>query len=136
VKLFSARRISALLVVVLAYYLLVVGHRAVVLVRDGRWAFRGLGVGLLLLAVVGVVLVVAEVRFGVATQRLARAADDDTGDTGDPGDFDAAAAAAEAAPDDWRSWYRLALAYDAGRDPRRGRAAMRRAIAVERATRG
>ena len=144
-KLFSARRTSALLVIVLAYYLLVVGHRAVVLVRDDRWAFRGMGAGLLLLAVVGVVLVVAEVRFGLATQRLARAAaqGDGTADgagtagggIGDPADFDAAAAAAEAAPDDWLSWYRLALAYDAGRDPRRGRAAMRRAIALERAER-
>ena len=44
--------------------------------------------------------------------------------------FDDAAAAAEAAPEDWRAWYRLALAYDAERDTRRGRAAMRRAIAL------
>jgi hypothetical protein len=130
VKVFTARRTAALLVLALAYYVLVIGSRAVALLRDDRWAFRGLGLGLLLLAVVGVLLVVAEVRFGAATQRLGRAA----GDLGEP-DFDAAKASCEAAPDDWRAWYRLAVAYDAGRDPRRGRAAMRRAIALERAAR-
>lgn len=129
---FTARRTAALLAVLVAYYVFVVGSRAVVLLRDERLAFRGLGAGLLLLAGVGVLLVVAELRFGAATQRLARAVGDDVGD---PGDFDAAAAAAEAAPNDWRAWYRLALAYDAGRDSRRGRAAMRRAIALERAAR-
>jgi hypothetical protein len=128
---FTARRTAALLVLVLAYYVFVIGDRAVRLLRDPRPAFRGLGVGLLLLAVVGVVLVVAEVRFGARSQRLAREA----GDLGDPDDFDAAQAAVEAAPEDWRAWYRLAVAYDAGRDPRRGRAALRRAIALERAGR-
>jgi Flp pilus assembly protein TadD len=34
----------------------------------------------------------------------------------------------EAAPDDWRRWYRLALAYDDAGDRRRARAAMRTAI--------
>ena len=130
---FTARRTAALLTLLVAYYVFVVGSRALVMLRDSRPAFRGLGAGLLLLAAVGVLLVVAELRFGAATQRLARVIGDDVGD---PADFDAAAAAAEAAPGDWRAWYRLALAYDAGRDPRRGRAAMRRAIALERAARG
>ena len=130
-RVFTARRTAVLLVLLVGYYVAVVGHRAVRLLRDPRLPFRGLGAGLLLVAAVGVVLVVAEVRFGAATQRLARSA----GDLGDPEDFDAAAAAAEAAPDDWRAWYRLAVAYDAGRDPRRGRAAMRKAIALERAAR-
>ena len=136
-RVFTARRTAALLTLLVAYYVFVVGSRAVTLLRDGRLPFRGLGVGLVLLAVVGVLLVVAELRFGAATQRLARITGDDVGDPAgvDPADFDAAAAAVEAGPDDWRAWYRLALAYDAGRDPRRGRAAMRRAIALERAAR-
>lgn len=126
-----AKRTAFVLVLVLAYYVVVVGDRAVRLLRDDRLAFRGLGAGLLLLALVGVLVVMAELRFGAATQRLARQA----GDLGDPADFDAVAAQAEASPEDWRAWYRLAVAYDAGRDPRRGRAAMRKAIALERATR-
>lgn len=124
-----AKRTVAVLVAVLAYYVFVIGHRAVVLVRDDRWQFRGLGVALLVLPVLGALFVVAEVRFGIETQRLARLA----GDVGDVADFDAVAVDAEAAPEDWRAWYRLALAYDAGRDSRRGRAAMRKAIALERA---
>ncbi len=124
----KARWTATLLTLAVAYYVFVVGDRAVLLLRDGRVAFRGLGVGLLLLAVVGVVLVAGEVRFGLAAQRLGRA----LGDV--PSDFDAAKAAVEAAPEDWRAWYRLAIAYDAGRDPRRGRAAMRRAIALARAS--
>ncbi len=36
-------------------------------------------------------------------------------------------AEADAAPDDWRSWFRLACAYDAAGDRRRARAAMRQA---------
>lgn len=38
----------------------------------------------------------------------------------------------EAEPDDWRTWYRLGLAYDASGDRRRARGAVRRAIALER----
>jgi Flp pilus assembly protein TadD len=39
-------------------------------------------------------------------------------------------AQAEAAPEDWRSWYRLALAYDAAGDRTRARAAARHALAL------
>ena len=42
------------------------------------------------------------------------------------------AAEAEQAPEDWRSWFRLAIAYDIASDRRRGRAMMRRAIRMER----
>lgn len=119
------RRTVALLVLALAYYVFVIGDRAVALLRDERWAFRGMGAGLVLLALVGAGLVAAEVRFGLRAQRLGR----EMGDVTAPA-FDDAAAAAEAAPEDWRVWYRLALAYDAERDTRRGRAAMRQAISL------
>ena len=36
----------------------------------------------------------------------------------------------EAAPDDWRSWFRLAVAYHDARDTPRARKAMQRAIAL------
>ena len=42
-------------------------------------------------------------------------------------------AAVEAAPDDWRSWYRLGLAYDGAGDRRRARWAIRQAIRLSRA---
>jgi hypothetical protein len=134
---FTARRTTLLLVAALAYYTFVIGGRGLVLLRDERPAFRGLGAGLLLLDAVGVALVAAEVRFGARSQRLARL----RGDTAAPARtladadaaFDVAKAAVEAAPEDWRAWYDLAVAYGDARDTRRGRAAMRRAIALERA---
>jgi hypothetical protein len=136
---FTARRTAVLLVLAVAYYTFVIGSRAVTLLGDPRLAFRGLGVGLLLLAAVGVALVAAEVRFGTASQRLARlrGADAPPRRTQEEADaaFDGVQAAVEAAPEDWRAWYDLALAYADARDPRRGRSAMRRAIALERAAR-
>ena len=36
----------------------------------------------------------------------------------------------EAAPEDWRTWFRLALAYDAAGDRTRARAAARHAVAL------
>ena len=39
---------------------------------------------------------------------------------------------AEAAPEDWRSWFRLSCAYDASGDRRRARSTMRKAITMER----
>ena len=38
----------------------------------------------------------------------------------------------EAAPEDWRAWFRLGLAYDASGDRRRARKAIIRAISLER----
>jgi hypothetical protein len=42
--------------------------------------------------------------------------------------FPAYQAAVEKDPDDWRTWYRLGLAYDASGDRRRARWAMRQAL--------
>jgi hypothetical protein len=40
---------------------------------------------------------------------------------------------AQAAPEDWRSWFRLSCAYDAAGDRKRARAAMRDAVRLFRA---
>lgn len=42
-------------------------------------------------------------------------------------EFELAKTELEAAPADWRSWFRVGLAYDANRDRKRARAAMRQA---------
>ncbi|MGT2424635.1 hypothetical protein [Amnibacterium kyonggiense] len=59
-----------------------------------------------------------------ASGRVERAAAD--------ADFGPWADGAEAAPDDWRAWLRLGIAYDNAGDRRRARAAIRRAIALAR----
>lgn len=132
-------------VLVVAAYL---GLRAVQLMSTGTVSGVLLGVGVLLLIVLGVVLVLGEVRLAAASQRLGERLfaegfveeDLPTTPSGrvqrDAADalFERRKAEAESAPDDWRSWFKLATAYDAARDPSRGRRAMRKAIALERLT--
>ena len=134
-----------MLVAVLVVYLVLVGYRGALLLASGDPLQVVLGVGVLLLPVVGVYVVWQEVRFGFATQRLARELDaagrwpQEHLPTMPSGRPERAAADAlfetrreevEAAPEDWQAWFRLALAYDDARDRRRARAAMRRAIAL------
>lgn len=136
----GARRLVFVLVAVLAFYLVLIGARGLSLLGDPRWAVKMLGVGILLLPLVGLVIVASELRFGRDTERLAAllAADPDP-DAERERDPDTAfarrQAAVEAAPDDWRGWYRLAVAYGNARDTPRGRRTMRKAIAMERAYR-
>jgi hypothetical protein len=120
--------------------------RSVDLLSTGSAQGIGLGLGVMLLVALGAVLVAGEVRLGAASQRLGRRlfaegfVEEDLPRTAsgrvdrDAADalFAVRKAEAEASPGDWRAWFRLATAYDAARDPQRGRRAMRRAIALER----
>ncbi len=136
------------LVVAAVFYLALIGWRGVQLLTEDSWAARGMGVGVLLLPVVGVAVVVRELQFGRAAERLGRQLSAESADVATQlprrpsGRIDRAAADAlfetrraetEAAPRDWRAWYRLAAAYGDAGDTRRGRRAMRYAIALERA---
>jgi hypothetical protein len=123
--------------------------RAVDLFSTGSVMAILLGVGVLLLVAVGGLLVTGEVRLGAASQRLGKRLFDEgfleqempltPSGRVDRGAAEALfvvrKAEAEAAPEDWRAWFRLATAYDAARDPQRGRRAMRKAVALERAAR-
>jgi len=126
---------------------------AVSLLVSGDLVLVGIGVGLMIFVVIGLLLVAGEVRLGAASERLARQLEAEGGLPYDPAgvtrrasgrlDKDDADAIfedrrreVEAAPEDWRAWWRLAAAYGEARDPRRGRRAMRRAVSLERASRG
>lgn len=147
-----ARRVVVLLVAVLAVYAVLIAGRGLSLLGDPRLAVKGLGVGVLLLPALGAVLVVQEVRFGRAAERVDRRADAELPAPPDSapdgplarrpsGRIDRSAADAvfarrrsevQAAPNDWHGWVRLARAYGDAGDTARGRRAMRRAIALER----
>jgi hypothetical protein len=131
-----SRDVVILLVIVLAFYLVLIGVRGVSLLGDHRWIVKGLGIGVLLLPLVGVAIVIAELRFGRATERLAQRLGEDPcpqAQTLDPDEaFPLRQAQVEAAPDDWQAWYRLAIAYADARDTPRGRRTMRKAIAMQR----
>jgi hypothetical protein len=138
----SRTLVGALLVVLAGYLALTVGQGFYLLSRP-NWTLRLFGAAVLVLALLGAWVVVAELRFGRATQRLAAelpsGPDEEVGLARRPsGRVERAAAdalfarrraAVETAPNDWREWYRLALAYDLAGDRRRARAAMRTAIA-------
>jgi hypothetical protein len=139
----TAKRAVALLLVALAAYFALIGYRGVYLLTQHALSLRALGVGVLVMPLVGAWVVVAEVRFGLATQRLAARLDAE-GTEPEPelprtpsGRVERVAAdalfaqrrtAVEADPQDWRGWYRLAVAYDLAGDRKRARAAMRTAI--------
>ncbi len=143
----SARRVVALLLLASTAYFVLIGYRGVYLVRQDALSLRVLGGAVLVLPLIGVWVVVAEVRFGMATQRLGALLDDE-GVPEEPelprtpaGRIDRDAAdelfaarklAVETDPSDWRVWYRLAVAYDFAGDRKRARAAMREAIARTR----
>jgi hypothetical protein len=144
-------RLGALFVV--AVTLLVssaIALTAVSLLATGELVLVGVGVGMLLLVGVGLVLVTGEVRLAAGSQRLGRRLADEGGLPEDlpermpsgrlPAEaaerqFARRKAEVEASPQDWRAWFRLALAYADSKDSSAGRRAMRRAVALERAER-
>jgi hypothetical protein len=137
----------AVLVVVLAFYAALIGFKGVALLASGALVGQLLGTALLVMPVLGLFVVWREIEFGRRTAALARTLDAEGGlpvddlprrPSGRPDRraaqdlFDRMRAQAEAAPEDWRSWFRLALAYDAAGDRTRARAAARHAIALHR----
>ena len=154
-----ARTTAFILGAVLVFYLVGCVWRGVLAlytaVDQGSWIAGMLGVAVLLFGFIGSWVLYREIQFGFATERLARALDDDETPGGglryeeiaslprSPGGrVDKSAADAlfarrradtEAAPDDWRCWYRLAAAYYAAKDSSRARAAMRHAVKLESA---
>jgi hypothetical protein len=144
-------RLGALFVV--AVTLLVssaIGVTAVSLLLTGDPVLVGVGVGMVLLVGVGLLLVAGEVRLAAASQRLGRRLGEEGGLPEDlpermpsgrlPAEaaerqFARRKAEVEAAPQDWRAWFRLALAYADSKDASAGRRAMRRAVALEKSAR-
>jgi cytochrome c-type biogenesis protein CcmH/NrfG len=133
----------AVLVIVVAAYLAFIAWKGYAAIRDGGPVGLALGIGLLLLPLIGAWVVVAELRFGAATQRLAaelqaagrwpteelplRPSGRPEREAADAL-FTTRRTEVEAAGQDWGAWFRLGLAYDDAGDRRRARSAMRTAI--------
>lgn len=136
-----------LICLLLVGYMVVLLQRAVLLIVDESWTAKVLGVALILLPPIGAWAMARELLFGSRMQKLAKILDSEGGLPVDdlprtPGGRIVREAAdaeflkyqheAEAAPDDWRSWFRLSCAYDAAGDRKRARSSMRDAIAMFR----
>lgn len=141
---------------VLVFYFLSLGHRAIFLLTtdDEQYSgviFRVVGVGILILPFVGLWALSSTLRAAWDHQRLARRAREE-GFEVDVSDlprrpsgrleraaadqlFETVKTEFEADPDNWRTNYRAARAYDYAGDRTRAREIMRRAVDLERAER-
>jgi hypothetical protein len=139
------RTTIGVLVVVVVFYAVLIGLKGVGLLASGSLVGQALGVALLVLPLLGLLLVWREIEFGRRTAALARELDAEGGlpvddlprrpsgrvDRGAADAwFQSMRAEAEADPDEWRVWFRLALAYDSAGDRTRARRAARHALAL------
>ncbi|WP_404432213.1 hypothetical protein LG299_16495 [Microbacterium lacus] len=146
----SARIGALVMAVLLALYIVLAGQRAIILLGSGDPVGIAMGVALIVLPLIAVWAVGRELWFGVRAEQLARRLETEDAlpeeivlvrpsgrverEDADAV-FPAYRADVEAHPEDWRAWYRLALAYDAAGDRRRARGAARSAIRFESADR-
>ena len=139
------RTTVAVMVLVVVFYAVLIGVKGVGLLASGSLVGQALGLALIVLPLIGLLLVWREIEFGRRTAVLAHTLEQEGGLPVDDlprrpsGRVDRGAAdaqfaqmrdEAEANPDDWRVWFRLALAYDAAGDRTRARAAARHAVAL------
>lgn len=142
----SARIGVVVMAALLALYIVLVGQRAWLLLASGDAVAIAMGAALVVLPALAVWAVGRELWFGMRAQQLGRRLEAEGGLPQDEvavhpsgrvkredadAVFPAYRADAEAHPDDWRSWYRLGVAYDAAGDRRRAREAVRKAIRLE-----
>ena len=145
----KARLAALTMAALLALYLIFVIQYAIILISTDIVIAKVMGIALLVLPLIGAWALVAELVFVARGERLVRILGDEGGLPVDTlprlpsGRIDPVAAdlefptyqaEVEAAPDSWRAWLRLGLAYDASGDRKRARWATRKAIALQRAS--
>ncbi|MFI9625834.1 hypothetical protein [Streptomyces sp. NPDC052042] len=130
---------------VLVFYFVLVGSRGVLLIKHGTPLTVVFGVAVLILPVIGAWFLWKNTQFVARANALAAELDAEGGlpvdelvrtpsgridrDSADEV-FARRRAETEDSPDDWRCWFRLAVAYQDARDTPRARKAMQRAIAL------
>ncbi|MGW2666901.1 hypothetical protein ACWC5F_02400 [Streptomyces sp. NPDC001272] len=132
---------------VLVVYFVLVGSRGLMLIQQGTWLTVTFGAAVLILPVIGIWFLWMNTRFVTRANQLAVELEAEGGlpvdelerdqygrilrDSADDV-FARRKAETEDAPGDWRTWFRLAVAYHDARDTPRARKAMQRAIALHR----
>jgi hypothetical protein len=131
----------------LVLYLVFVAQYALLLIGTPLLIAKVMGVALLVLPIIGAWALIAELVFAVRTQRLLTILRTEDGlpvddlprlPSGRPdpvaadAEFPKYKAEVDAAPESWRAWFRLGLAYDASGDRKRARWAMRESIKLAR----
>lgn len=135
----------AITAAVLVFYFVLVGSRGVMLIQAGTLLTVTFGVAVLILPGIGVWFLWKNTQFVRKANQLAAELETEGGlpvdelkrlpsgridrDSADEV-FAKRKAETEASPNDWRSWFRLAVAYHDARDTPRARKAMQHAIAL------
>lgn len=139
---------AVVLSLLLLLYIVTAARAGIALVATGEPVAVALGAAVLVLPALGLWLLAREWWLALQVQAMAdelgadgRLPVDDAprrpsgrpvrGAAADPS-FEAARAAVEAAPEDWERWFALGFAYDAARDRRRARSALRTAARLRR----
>lgn len=141
----TERRVALVLVGATAVYLVFALWRAWLFIASADPVAIVLGIAVVVIPLIGVWLLWRELRFGFGMQRMGRQLASEGGlpvddlpktasgrpvrDAADAR-FVERKAEVEAAPQDWRTWYRLSLAYDDARDRKAARQAMRTALGL------
>ncbi|GAA4164369.1 tetratricopeptide repeat protein [Gryllotalpicola daejeonensis] len=140
-------RFAALfMAVLLLLYIVVAGQRAVLLFEGGTALGIAGGCALIVFPLIAIWALGRELWFGFQTEKLVKvlaaegALPVETAVTASgravrevaDEEFPRYKAEVEAAPESWRAWFRLGLAYDASGDRRRARWALREAIKLSR----
>lgn len=146
----KGRAAAIVMAVLLAFYIVLVGWRALLFIGSGEPVGIAIGIALIVLPLIGVWALIRELSFGATTERLVKQLEAESAlpeedlpvrPSGRPereaadAQFPMYQAEVDADPDNWRAWFRLGLAYDASGDRRRARGALRHAIALEKTTR-
>ena len=142
-----SRLAAVVMAALLVLYLVLVVRYGILLIQSGAAIGIAMAVALFVLSAIAAWALLRELWFGVQTQRLVRILDAEGGlpvddlphhasgrplrDAADA-EFPTFKAEVEAAPESWRAWFRLGLAYDASGDRRRARHAMREAIKLHK----
>ena len=137
----------ALMCAALLAYIVLLGRTAILMIGSGRGVAIALGAALLILPAIGLWAMIATLRAGLAHQKLARLAAEDSMELDvsalprrpsgrierDAADalFDTVRSELDVDPHDWRRWYRLARAYDYAGDRSRAREAMKKAVELQ-----
>ena len=142
-----ARALVVVMTVLVGAYICFALWRAMLLIKSGTAVSIALGLSVLAIPLIGAWVIAREIFFGYGVSQMAGQLESEGGLTPDTlphtpsGRVDKAAAdeafgvAAEDTkehPDDWRSWFRLGVAYDDARDRKRARSAMRTALKLYR----
>ncbi|MDQ0774104.1 hypothetical protein [Streptomyces aurantiacus] len=141
----TAKITYAVTAAALVVYFGLVGTRGVMLIQHGTLLTVTFGVAVLILPLIGIWFLWKNTQFVQRANRLAAELDAEGGlpvdelkrtpagridrDSADEV-FARRKAETEDAPGDWRSWFRLAIAYHDARDTARARRAMQHAIAL------